>query len=267
MKRLTKLVALLVPFMVGCEYFEVHPYDTDITGERDIIKRNIKQIESLRIENNEFRFAVISDTQGFYDQLKTAVECLNEIDDLDFVLHCGDLTDYGLKREFENQRDILLGLNVPWVTVIGNHDCLASGYAIYNEIFGSTDYAFTVGNSRFICLNTNYMEFGCSTHIPNLDFISEQVGSLRDDIRQVIYVMHIAPGILGFNNSVKDSFQNTIKQTPKLPFCLYGHCHRLSVDDLLNDGVLYYQCPNIEKRTILLFTMHATDYEYETICF
>ena len=40
------------------------------------------------------------------------------------MLHTGDMSDFGLKLEFEKQRDILSGLKVPYVCLLGNHDCL-----------------------------------------------------------------------------------------------------------------------------------------------
>jgi len=51
-------------------------------------------------------------------------------------------------------------------------------------------------------------------------------------------------------------------------FCLYGHEHKFAVDDLFNDGVLYFQCPCIDKRIYLLFTIKEDGtYDYETVEF
>ena len=88
---------------------EYHPYDLDIDGETDVNRRNIERIETATFGKEEIRFAVISDTQRWYDETEDAVEALNQRDDLDFVLHTGDMSDFGLKLEFEKQRDILSG--------------------------------------------------------------------------------------------------------------------------------------------------------------
>lgn len=262
------LLTLLLPTLTACEYFETHPYDTNIKGEQGLTIKNVAKIESMNIDSNEFRFAVISDTQGYYDELEEAVGVLNRIEDLDFVVHCGDLTDFGLRKEFEYQRNILLRLNVPWVTIIGNHDCLGTGRIVYEEIFGSVNYAFTAGTTRFICLNTNAMEFDYSTPVPDFDFLFTELDNLSDSITQVVYVMHVGPNAIEFNTNVTTIFEYILlDMTPTLPFCLYGHGHTLRVDDLFGDGILYYQCPNIEKRTILLFTMHNEGYDYETITY
>ena len=37
------------------------------------------------------------------------------------------MSDFGLTKEFLWQRDIMNGLHVPYVALIGNHDCLGTG--------------------------------------------------------------------------------------------------------------------------------------------
>lgn len=56
---------------------EYHPYDLDIDGETDVNRRNIERIETATYRKEEIRFAVISDTQRWYDETEDAVEALN----------------------------------------------------------------------------------------------------------------------------------------------------------------------------------------------
>ena len=261
------LLLILVAIAPACDYFEIHPYDTNISGDTDINRVNISKIEERLLNKCDFKFAVISDTQGWYDETEEFVSALNLRDDIDFVIHCGDLSDFGLKKEFEFQREILSFLNIPYVALIGNHDCIATGEAVYREIFGELNFSFTVGSTRFICLNTNAMEYDYSTPVPDFKFLDRELKALPDYIEQVIYTMHVRPGEFQFNNNVKDIFQEYIKQVPGTPICIYGHEHTLRVDDLFGDGVLYYQCPNIEKRTHLLFTINENGYDYEAVKF
>ena len=115
---------------------EYHPYDLDIDGETGINAKNMQRIEAELEGRKRITFAVISDTQRWYDETEEAVESLNGQKDLDFVVHTGDLSDFGLKLEFEKQRDILNRLSVPYVCILGNHDCLATGEEVFNRIFG-----------------------------------------------------------------------------------------------------------------------------------
>lgn len=119
----------------GCDMIEYHPYDLNIKGDTDINRRNIQSIEASLNGKEEVSFILISDTQRWYDETEDAVNAINERNDVDFVIHCGDLSDFGMKMEFEKQRDILNRLNVPYVCLLGNHDCLATGKEVFNTIF------------------------------------------------------------------------------------------------------------------------------------
>ena len=115
---------------------EYHPYDLNISGEKDINAKNIARIEESTKGKREISFIVISDTQRWYDETVDAVNAINARNDIDFVLHTGDLSDFGARHEFELQRDILNKLKVPYVCIIGNHDCIATGEEAFRQIFG-----------------------------------------------------------------------------------------------------------------------------------
>ena len=157
MKRLA--IALLAAATATACQVDYHPYDTRIDGECGINAKNIARIEASTAGKSAIRFAVISDTQRWYDETREAVSALNARGDIDFVLHTGDMADFGMKAEFERQRDILNRLHVPYVVLLGNHDCLATGEEIFRTIFGDFNTAFTAGNVRILCLNTNALEF------------------------------------------------------------------------------------------------------------
>ena len=99
------LFALLLPLsglLQACDMIEYHPYDLDIDGETEVNARNIQRIETALDGKKEFSFAVISDTQRWYDETEDAVADMNEKGGIDFVVHTGDLSDFGMKLEFEN---------------------------------------------------------------------------------------------------------------------------------------------------------------------
>lgn len=50
-------------------------------------------------------------------------------------------------------------------------------------------------------------------------------------------------------------------------FCVNGHNHHLNVTDIFHNGILYYQAPDIAKRTYFVFTITESGYEYESIEF
>lgn len=268
MTQKNQISALLLAaclMLTGCDMIEYHPYDLDINGERDINEKNIALIEEAGEGKTEFAFAVISDTQRWYDETEDAVEAINARTDVDFVVHTGDLSDFGMKLEFEKQRDILNRLNVPYVCLLGNHDCLATGKDVFNIIFGEEDFAFTYGDTRFICLNTNALEFDYTSAVPDFTFLSNEFDSLSPEVKKTVVAMHAAPYSEQFNNNVAPVFEHFINRFPDLQFCIHGHGHNITVNDFFDDGTLYYQCPCAKKRAYLYFTINENDYTYEVV--
>ena len=91
----------------GCDMFESHPYDAYVRGEKNINFTQIEEIEDKLEYSKTFRFAFISDTQRWYDETKDFVRHINQFSDIDFVIHGGDISDFGATHEFIMQRDIL----------------------------------------------------------------------------------------------------------------------------------------------------------------
>ena len=264
---LSLAILLLCMFVHSCEMFEAHPYDTHVKGEKNLNERFARQITEKLTGKKTFRFAFISDTQRWYDETEDVVNIINQRNDIDFVIHGGDLSDFGVTHEFEMQRDIMLGFDVPWVTLIGNHDCLGTGEDTYQAIWGNPNFYFKAGNTLFVCLNTNCMEFNYTESVPDFTFLENLQSNLPDGIERTIVAMHVPPFDLEFNNNIANIFQEQLKKFPNLLFCINGHCHRFAETDLFKDGVLYHQTTCIGKRGYMIFTMTEDGYEYENIEF
>ena len=109
------LLLLCLGLLSGCDKFEYHPYDAHISGSQGLTARNIEQIQSQCAGKDTLRVAQISDTQRWYDETQALVDAINARGDVDFVIHCGDQSDFGLTKEFEWQRDIMAGFK----TIVG----------------------------------------------------------------------------------------------------------------------------------------------------
>lgn len=288
------LLTGLFGFSACGELFEYHPYEGRISGKTDIIAKNVRRIEDGGCVKKPFRFAFITDTQRWYDETEEAVRHINARGDIDFVIHGGDLTDFGATNEFEWMRNELNRLNMPYVTVIGNHDCVGHGEHIYTKMFGLHNYGFTVGNTRFECLNTVALEYDYSNPVPDFGFLKREtawVDSINachpDSITHTIVVMHSRPGDEQFNNNVSEVFDYYISRFPgmgpddpcfednddfrvgskKNSFCLNGHNHRFEVKDIFSNGILYYGCADINKHQYFVFTINDEGYEFEAVDF
>ncbi|MBE6230354.1 MAG: metallophosphoesterase [Bacteroidales bacterium] len=266
-KYITALTILVCSMICSCSALDYHPYDAHITGAKNLTEKNVRLIEEALEGKKEFRFAMISDTQRWFDETEMAIEAINARDDIDFVVHGGDLSDFGITDEFMWMRDLLCKFRAPHITVIGNHDCIGTGKASYETIYGAANYAFNAGDTRFICLNTNALEYDYSCPIPDFNFIENELENWDPNIKKSIFLMHVKPFDDEFNNNVARVFQAYITRFPGLQFCIYGHNHNLAVNEPFNDGVKYYGCPNIADRIYLLFTVNEEGYTYEVVKF
>lgn len=288
------LWAGLFGFSACGELFEYHPYEGKISGKTDIVAGNVRRLEEFGRGRKRFRFAFITDTQRWYDDTEKAVRHINARGDIDFVVHGGDFTDFGATNEFEWMRDELERLAMPYVTVIGNHDCVGRGEHIYAKMFGVSNYGFTVGNTRFVCLNTIALEYDYSNPVPDFGFLRREAQLLdsinachSDSITHTVVVMHSRPGDEQFNNNVSEVFDYYVSHFPgmgsgdpvfdgngafpagskKNSFCLNGHNHRFEVKDIFSNGILYYGCANINKHQYFVFTIDEEGYEFERVDF
>lgn len=105
--------------LAGCRYDRLHPYDVRISGETDVNAHNIEQIEINCKGKTTLRFITMGDSQRWYDETEDFVNEINQRDDIDFVIHGGDMSDFGLTKEFLWQRDIMNKLKVPYVVLWG----------------------------------------------------------------------------------------------------------------------------------------------------
>lgn len=281
--------------LASCDNFEYHPYAANIDGPVDINRRNIEQIKA-RVDSLPLRFAFVTDTQGSYDELEVALSRISKRGDVDFIVHGGDMTDFGLPKEFMWCRDMMNSVSLPWITVIGNHDCLGNGEQTFTHIFGEKNYSFTVAGVHFVCLNTNALEYDYSEPVPNLDFIEKdaaEVASLNaaapGSVTHTVAVMHSRPYDEQFNNNVAKAFLYYLHSYPGMGyddekvadesapdykqgtaargFCINGHNHSTTVFDINDEGLLFYQCANMEKRAYLIVTITEEGYEVEECVF
>jgi hypothetical protein len=246
---------------------DYHPYDVRISGERDVNAHNIERIESRCNGKTTLRFVVMGDSQRWYDETEDFVDAVNARTDVDFVIHGGDISDFGVTNEFLWQRDIMNRLNVPYVALIGNHDCIGTGEETYEIVFGATNFAFIAGNVKFVCLNTNAMEYDYSKPIPDFDFMKAQATERAAEFAKTVVCMHVPPFSDVFNNNAADFFEYHVRNFPNLQFCTAAHQHRFSDTAFFDDGVRYYVSEAMGDRNYLLFTITPVGYEYEMVYF
>ena len=95
------LIGLCLGFLLtGCDLIEYHPYDVRIDGETNINLKNIEKIQQQCAGKDTIRFAFMGDSQRWYDETADFVKHINKQDSIDFVIHGGDISDFGITRSF-----------------------------------------------------------------------------------------------------------------------------------------------------------------------
>lgn len=259
--------ALLCLLLTGCDMIDYHPYDVRISGETDVNARNIEQIEANCKNKTSLRFITMGDSQRWYDETEDFVKEINKRTDIDFVIHGGDISDFGLTKEFLWQRDIMNKLKVPYVVLIGNHDCLGTGEETYKAVFGPTNFSFIAGNVKFVCLNTNALEYNYSEPIPDFNFIEKELEDRKGEYEKTVVSMHAHPFADVFNNNVAKVFQHYITQFPNLQFCTAAHNHSFSDKELFEDGIHYITSDCMKNRSYIVYNITPEGHAYEVVPF
>lgn len=278
--------------LCGCSQLEYLPYTADIDGAHDINTREINRLQSSGLAL-PLKIAVIGDSQGYWDDLDDCMKVLSGRGDIDIILHAGDVSDFGLAKEFKWTRDIMEKYGIPYLTVIGNHDCMGNGEDVFRYIYGPENFSLNVAGTHIVGLNTIALEYDYSRPVPDFTFIENDIRAVNalneahpGSILHTIVLMHSCPFDEQFNNNVAMVFNYYLEKYPGMAadatrtgddgteepwasqsFCVNGHNHRVSITDKFDNGILYYQCADIRKRNYLLFTITETGYEYETIDF
>lgn len=260
---------ILILSLFSCDLFDYHPLHNRayMMGGKELNAKNENEIWfSHHYGLDTISFVFMGDTHNDYTITKQFVKHINERKEgIDFVIHAGDLTDFGHRKEYQKFYDIFSKLEIPYIVLAGNHDLLNYGRFNYQEMFGDTNFSLFVGNLNFIFLNTNML---CGNEYDEFIDYAWTTNEWAHTYRN-IFVMHSPPYSEQFNDTTTiDRFGDVLTNfSGPVLFCLYGHVHKYSRDDFYNTGIMFYGCDNIAKRTYLLFTVTANEYKYELVEF
>lgn len=246
--------------------FHYHPGEVRLEeSEKNLNAKNLRRIQSLPAQDT-FHFALIGDTQRFYDEVDDFVQDVNKRQDVSFVLLAGDITDFGLNKEYKWVHRALKKLAVPYIAVIGNHDLLANGRKVYQEMYGPEDFSFAFSGSKFICLNTNSEEFGFDGTVPNLPWLNQQ---LSDTVlhKSIFVIAHVPPFSAAFDKKLEQSYASLLAASNRVFLTVYGHQHGYSKTTPYSDGVTYLVTAAMNRRSYILVSVWDDQHKTEQIFF
>lgn len=264
------LSAALALLLTGCELFEFSPNDVRApAAERDLTAKNLQRLlaQPKPTGGDTLRFVFTGDSQRFYDEVGPLVESVNRQRGISVLFVAGDISDFGLRREMQWINDRLRHLNVPYLTVIGNHDQVANGRQAYQQIFGPLNYTFTYDRTRFIFIDTNSREYGFNGRVPDIGWLRQQLADTVGVRRQIV-VCHVPPTNEDFDPALIKPFTEALAQAPCLLFHLNGHATSFSIGEPYADGVTYINSFAFEKRQFVILTAWGTDqFKLEKVAF
>ena len=252
-------VTFLFLFLTSCDKFQYNVYETN-RKERDeavTTQFNINRLLSLPAKDT-LRLVFTGDTQRFYDDVEDLVERVNALPEVDAVIITGDIGDFAAALEYELINRQLKLLKVPFLTVIGNHDCLANGVELYEDIYGPLNYSFTWNGIRFIMHNTNSREFSFNGHVPDLNWMQQQLAD-EQNYANCIFVSHVPPYHEDFDGTLEDAYVSLIGNAKNTIFSVNGHRHDFALEQPYADSVWYLNTSSPTNRIFSLVTIDATE--------
>lgn len=258
------LIMLIGSLLISCDKFEYNVYEVNRTLQDETVTTEYNINRLLHGQHKDSLHIIFTgDTQRFYDDVEDMVESVNELPDVDLVIITGDIADFGTAREYELINKQFKLLKVPFLTVIGNHDCLANGKELYEDIYGPLNYAFTWNGIRFIMHNTNSREYAFNGSIPDLDWMSKQLSD-SNNYQSCIFVSHVPPYSDDFDTTLQSAYTSLIRNAKNTILSSNGHRHDYALEQPFNDGIWYLNTSSPSHRVYSYVTIAKHDRTGET---
>jgi Icc-related predicted phosphoesterase len=247
--------------------FDFSPYVIDFDEEnRESNNKNIDRLVKTENSDSVITIAFTGDTHNFFDEFSgfvNSVNNLNKSKPVDFVIHVGDFTDFGLPQQYKWGNSNLLKLSVPHVVAVGNHDLVGNGGDAYKQMFGNYNFSFIYSSVKFIFLNTNSLEFDYNGRVPNVDWLDLQLQA-ADNFDKAVVIFHVPPTTDEFDQNLKPDFLTTIAKYNNVLFTVHGHLHHFEVYTPFADSIKYVNVYSVEFKKYNVITIKDNKFEVET---
>lgn len=240
--KLVMLATVVAMTMMACAPLRHTPFGEQVrTSLSNLNGASLDLLPALPSanENSQISFSILTDSHANYDDLAKVVQVLNQKDD-QFVVNLGDMTDLGLAIEYEAFASHIENLRKPLFSVIGNHDTIGNGKAIYQNIFGAYNYTYDLGGVRFVYFNNNALDF--FKEGIDLNWLEQTVQSSP---YPVIIFQHVDPLNAEYFTAAQREQILRILNPEKVMAVFHGHNHKFRTYEV-ND-VLIQQVARVQR--------------------
>ncbi|MBN2818547.1 MAG: metallophosphoesterase [Bacteroidales bacterium] len=251
MLRKTICFGILVLTLFGCDnLIEYSSYEVskDETGKH----RNLKAINTIAQQSGErfkpFKIALIGDSHTYYDDFTDQINAINKLDSVDLVVHLGDITLSGIYREFVWYGEIIDKINKPIITIIGNHDCLANGESMYQQMFGPSNFVLEYSDCQLVFFNDIIWERNVKD--PDFEWLEASLSNKKAYTHQFVFA-HIPPWDEQFSIG-NGMLYNYLMENNQVSASVHGHTHRFSYSKHYDGNVPYLVTGDSEDREIVV---------------
>ncbi|RAK63165.1 metallophosphoesterase family protein [Hymenobacter edaphi] len=249
---------LLGGLLTGCDLIEFSPNETrPPEAYRDLTRKNLERLlqQPNPTGGDTVRFVFIGDSQRFYEEAEAFTQSVNQQRNIAFVAIAGDISDFGLIREMRWVHDRLKKLNVPYLTVIGNHDVVANGREAYQQVYGALNYSFEYGHTRFVFVNTNGREYGFNGRVPDVPWVQQALAAPGPGVHRQVVMSHVPPHDADFDPQLVGPYVQALSTAPRVAFELNGHKHDFSIGQPYENGLTFINSYSFEKRQYVVLTL------------
>lgn len=236
--RTTIAAILFLSLIQACDDpFSYSPFEADVRPSfRDLNASNLEKISRMdTTADSPFKVALISDTHFHFNKLADAIDDINSKGDYSFIIVTGDITENGLLKEYEIFHQIMSDADIPYITVIGNHDHLSNGALIYQKMYGPLNFTFAFKHVKFVAWNNTVWE---SDREPDMSWLDEALGSsAAEDTTYQAQSMIIVSHIELHNDQLHEQHDELVNILAKhsVSLALNGHGHTYYTGVSLNN--------------------------------
>jgi len=263
---LKSLFFLLI--LSSCDKFNYSPHAVDVDQKySNINSNNIQRLLDNPSEGDTIRLIVLGDTQRFYYPTEKLIKKINKLPkgSIDFVVHTGDLVDFGLQKEYNWIHELLKTMNYPYMAVIGNHDMVGNGKEVYRRMYGDLNFSFKFKQTKFIYIHTNSREEDFSDMVPDVGWLDAELSDTANYTNAIV-VSHVAPHHSGdFSTQLETEYIHTLEKYKKTLLYINGHNHKYSWEDVYENDIWFLNTYSTSHEKALILKIWDGGYGFEIL--